>query len=293
MGRNNNTRIRKTYAAAALLLLAAAALFHGLLSPSAAASVHLDDEDDYARETFQIAGRVSDLRGQPLSGVRVTLGGARAARVYTNREGEYRFANLAGGVTYRVTVSKSDYSFDPPSFVFRRLDDDEFPEHTATVTTASISGRVTDFAGRAVRDATVTLSGARSVTVSTDDEGFYRFYRLPAGEHYRVTVTKGGLRFLEPSRVFDELEGHRTADFEGARVHAILGQVLLGGRGLRDVTVRLTGRGVKQTVQTDGAGYFSFNDLPGGTSYTLTASKPGVTFSPSRQTFSLSGDVRV
>ncbi|HEX5707019.1 MAG TPA: hypothetical protein VFX96_06975, partial [Pyrinomonadaceae bacterium] len=41
------------------------------------------------------------------------------------------------------------------------------------------------------------------------------------------------------------------------------------------------------------AGYFSFNDLPGGTSYTLTASKPGVTFSPSRQTFSLSGDVRV
>ncbi|HYN85887.1 MAG TPA: carboxypeptidase-like regulatory domain-containing protein [Pyrinomonadaceae bacterium] len=294
MARSNTTRLRKTFTTAALLLVAASALLAGQLTQTATATVRLDEhEDDYGRETFRIAGRVTDERGRAVAGVRVTLAGARFARAHTDADGEYTFTNLEAGATYRVTLSKADYVFAPPSVVFRRLDSDEFPEHEATGTSASIGGRVTDTYGRPLRDATVTLNGSRASTARTDGEGFYRFDDLPAGGHYRVTVSKSGLRFVEPTRVFDDLEGHRTADFEGVRTSVVWGRVTLGGRGLRDVTVRLAGRGVKEVLQTDAAGYFNFGGVPAGATYTLTVSRPGYAFSPAQMTVSPASDTRV
>jgi vitamin B12 transporter len=78
----------------------------------------------------------------------------------------------------------------------------------------SLSGRITDSQGAAVKGATVTLyvraTNVRATTV-TDERGGYRFERLPEGD-YVVEVTAAG--FSRVSRTFRVERGsHGTLDF--------------------------------------------------------------------------------
>jgi hypothetical protein len=63
--------------------------------------------------------------------------------------------------------------------------------------------------------------------------------------------------------------------------HNISGQVTHNGVGLKDVAIRLERSGVLvNTTQTDNSGHYSFNNLQGGQSYSVTPSKDGYVFAP-------------
>ncbi len=68
---------------------------------------------------------------------------------------------------------------------------------------------------------------------------------------------------------------------------SISGQVSLGGTGLSDVTMILSGAG-SATVVTDASGNYAFSGLANG-SYTITPSKSGLTFSPINSTQTVRG----
>ena len=70
---------------------------------------------------------------------------------------------------------------------------------TAQVSTADLSGTVTDPSGAAVNGAkvTITLLSTGSVhTTTTDDTGHYAFAQLPPG-HYKLTIERSGFSLLE------------------------------------------------------------------------------------------------
>jgi len=61
---------------------------------------------------FDIAGKVTDINGNALSGVTISLSNGQSTT--TNSNGNYRFDNIDKG-TYTVTASKSGYVFTPAS----------------------------------------------------------------------------------------------------------------------------------------------------------------------------------
>jgi Carboxypeptidase regulatory-like domain/Beta-propeller repeat len=67
----------------------------------------------------------------------------------------------------------------------------------------------------------------------------------------------------------------------------ISGRVLLDGKGLAGVTLKLTNRAgsLLQTTVSRSDGFYSFSNLPGGGDYTVTPSKTGYTFSPPFRTY--------
>ena len=88
------------------------------------------------------------------------------------------------------------------------------------------------------------------------------------------------------SRTFTGLNSDQTADFTGAQVYEIFGQVTSSadpGLGIFDVTVTLSGS-ASATIATDATGFFTFFDLAPG-NYTVTPSKAGFTFNPANMTF--------
>ncbi|HEX8117789.1 MAG TPA: carboxypeptidase regulatory-like domain-containing protein, partial [Pyrinomonadaceae bacterium] len=66
----------------------------------------------------RIGGRVADGSGAGLSGATVTLGGARTATTQTDVDGSYLFDSLPSGFNYTVTVSKTNYTFNPQARQF-------------------------------------------------------------------------------------------------------------------------------------------------------------------------------
>jgi hypothetical protein len=65
-----------------------------------------------------IGGQISDEAGNPLSGVMVTLGGAKSGRAMTDANGVYSFANVEAGDFYTLTPERANYSFSPATRSF-------------------------------------------------------------------------------------------------------------------------------------------------------------------------------
>ncbi len=82
---------------------------------------------------------------------------------------------------------------------------------TQIVSIANIGGRVT-LGGNALGNVTMTLSGSRSATDSTDAAGDYSFADLPAGS-YTVTPSKTNYTFHPNNLTFNDLGGNQTANF--------------------------------------------------------------------------------
>ncbi len=66
----------------------------------------------------------------------------------------------------------------------------------------------------------------------------------------------------------------------------VFGRVTEGGSGMPDVNVVISTAGVSDTIKTAADGSYEFPDLPCGEDYTVSAHKPGYTFSPSKYTYS-------
>ncbi|HEX8285830.1 MAG TPA: carboxypeptidase regulatory-like domain-containing protein [Pyrinomonadaceae bacterium] len=232
--------------------------------------------------SFNITGRVAS-GAAGLSGVTVTLSGARSATTTTDASGNYSLAVTSEGA-YTVTPSKANYTFAPASQTFNDPLSNKTADFAATLNRHKISGRVARSNGQAMAGVTVTLSGAQAATATTDAGGNYSFTNLAAGSDYTVTPSRAGYDFAPKSKSFVALGADQTADFAVTPgTFAIGGRVTSAGAGVAGVAVTLSGSKTG-TATTDANGAYSFSVSSEGT-YTVTPSKVNYTFTPASQSF--------
>lgn len=88
-------------------------------------------------ETATVGGAITDVRGRPISGVRVTLDGSLTRTTLTDRRGVFTFTNLPEGEAFVLRAAKPGFTFSPA---------------TRTVTTeGSVQQGTADFNGQPKR----------------------------------------------------------------------------------------------------------------------------------------------
>jgi inhibitor of cysteine peptidase len=241
------------------------------------------------RLTYTISGRITDSASAGQAGVSVTLTGGQSASTQTDPAGNYSFAGLPAGSNYTVTPSKTHYSFSPTSRSFDNLSENQTADFTATLLRYDLAGRVVDAVGTSLAGVSVTLSGAQSGTTTTDANGNYLFASLPAGGNYTLTPTKQFYVFNPVNQAFNNLGGNQIANFSGTLLtYSITGRVTEGSAGVAGVSITLGGS-QSGSLQTDAAGYFTFNGLPAGGNYTITPTHAFFTFLPVFNSFTSLG----
>lgn len=153
--------------------------------------------------------------------------------------------------------------------------------------TFTIAGRVTDANNAGISSVTVTLTGSKSRSATTDSNGSYSFADLAAGGNYTVMVARTNFTFSPTSRSFSNLQSNQTASFAGALANlSARGRVTdAKGNPIPDVDVVLSGAG-SQATKTDAAGNYSFTTIVAGRTYTVTPSKDSYTFAPTNSVLS-------
>jgi hypothetical protein len=219
--------------------------------------------------TYSVSGNVSS------TGVNatVTLSGGASATTMADGSGNFSFPGLSNG-SYTVTPTKAGYTFTPSSATatVSGANVTGLSFTAAAIPTYSISGNVS----AAGANATVTLTGSASGTISADSSGNFTFTGLPNGG-YNVTPTKAGYTFT-PASASSTVNGANVtgANFTATVVtYSISGNVSATGSG---ATVTLGGA-TSATTTADSSGNFTFTGLSNG-SYTVTPAKTGYTFSP-------------
>ena len=174
------------------------------------------------------------------------------------------------------------------------------PTPTPTPTqTFTISGRVTRPDGSA-GTAVVKLSGTRTASLGTDENGNYTFINLPRGGSYTLTPVNNFSRefitYAPGSRSVGDLEGNVTGfDFVQQNAqHTIRGRIVNPqGQPLPGVTVTLVLNGQRSTT-TDTDGSYSFPINIGGDGYSIQPFLSSYSFDPVRAVLpTVTGDVTV
>ena len=166
------------------------------------------------RNKWTISGVVADRLLHGVGGVNVTLSGHDDRTATTDANGNYSFTDLPAGYDYKVSLSKIDYFFDPPTRSYYVLND-ERADFTAT-RMYRISGRVTDSTGRGMMGMTMNVVGPETARVITASDG-----------SYTLTVTTAGNYLLTPSKEQDfyaftpvskalNITDHQTVNFTAA-----------------------------------------------------------------------------
>jgi len=154
------------------------------------------------------------------------------------------------------------------------------------------TNNLTPLAGVSVQ---VGSSAGLSGTQITDASGFFRATAVPSGS-YLLTPSLAGWSFSPTVQGVAVTNAGRAANFIGTRTAAsytINGRVSDGaGMAIPGVSVALTPatRGVAAPFLTNGAGYFTFSNVPNGT-YTVTPSKAGTAFTPVNRSVTVSGGI--
>jgi hypothetical protein len=231
-----------------------------------------------------ISGRATTSNGTALEGVTVTLSGSQAAVTSTDANGAYAFANLPGGGNYTIKMSKTSYSWSPPSLLVNDLSSNQTMNFTGAFITYDIKGRVTED-GVGLGGVSVQLSGSQSNTASTDANGNYSF-TVPSEGNYTVTPSKQNYTFSAASRTFNNLSATQVADFAAARNrHTISGRVTtVNNTGIAGITVSLSGFQAS-TATTDANGDYTFLNVPAGADYSVTPSLQYHSFTPASQSY--------
>lgn len=263
-----------------------------------------------------IAGRISSVSGDPLSGVRIVLrnqNSGQVTHVATDTTGAYKATGLAPG-TYRLTVEA------PESFISKEISDlslsgsqtltEDVALAPAPVEPGELAGKILDSRGRplAHRQVKVVSQATQSVlTVETDARGNYRIPNLPPGTYdvslepgadqlaasksdvhlgpgesarLDLTASKAAATAPPPSQP----SGGSTPPRVTAVTATVHGRVFdENGAGLTGASVRIIDaqRKVAKAVVSDSAGNFRITDLAPG-NYHLEVQPQG--FSPTEAT---------
>ncbi|MDX6694186.1 MAG: hypothetical protein QOF02_1789 [Blastocatellia bacterium] len=247
------------------------------------------------RQTFTVSGQVLDDNNAGLAGIEVEvhneLGGTiRAATSGT--DGSFSFPDLIAGYNYTVAATNNSF-FTFTGQNINALDGDRTLTLKGVRSVYKISGRALDEASHALGAVTVVLSGSRTMTATTDDEGRYAFAGLPAGGSYEVNASKRFYLIGPQHQAFANLGSDREANFDAVlQTHRVSGRVTNGaGDGIIGIAVKLDGPQAS-VVRTGSDGSYALTALDTG-DYTLTASieQDRYTFAPQSLTLpNLSAD---
>jgi len=159
---------------------------------------------------FGVSGQVAASGGGGVSGVTMSFSvvsgsGSVPASVQTDGSGNWSQSGFQPGTTYRVTPSKSGYTFNPTSLDFSGAS--TTLNFTGTQNSFGVSGQVAASGGGGVSGVTMSfsvVSGSGSVpaSVQTDGSGNWSQSGFQPGTTYRVTPSKSGYVFLPSSRSF-------------------------------------------------------------------------------------------
>jgi hypothetical protein len=155
---------------------------------------------------YSISGYMRNTFGAGISGVSVKLSGSAAGSVTTGSNGYYQFANLSAG-GYQISVAKSGYKFYPATLNYTALSGNLVDQNSTGKRGYYIRGTVQNSAGTGVSKAMVLLTGADTLSVTTDDNGNYEFVDLDEENGYVVTASKDGYNFDPPVRSTSTLSG--------------------------------------------------------------------------------------
>lgn len=173
-----------------------------IIAGPAADSTHVSNV--YLNDVRNSISGIVTSRIAPLSGVKLTLEGARTATTTSDATGAYRFSNLPVGA-YTVRASQLGVDFLPASITIDKLDGlNKFDQNFTGGFT--VSGLITD----AGTHSPVVLNGPYTATTSTDSTGHYTFSLVPAGS-YVVMPTSQQSSFNPPSQQV-MVAGHTLVD---------------------------------------------------------------------------------
>jgi len=151
-----------------------------------------------------ISGHVKDNNGNPLAGIRMTVGqpGSQGNHVFTDENGFYAFTNLSRGSTYSLSPDSSTlYDFVPASKVFESLTGDQVVDFVGTKQPSNL------IAGRVIEAATgIALSGIRvdlsmnleNESTFTGPSGTFSFGEKRSNRGYTVRVPDQSTFIFEP-----------------------------------------------------------------------------------------------
>lgn len=230
--------------------------------------------------TYEISGTVTISGGAALPGV--TLSGLPGDPV-SDVNGDYS-VTVDHGWSGTVTPSLTAYTFDPVSITYSSVSSTQVQDYTGTLNTYSIYGVVTVSGGNELEG--VTLNGLPENPV-TDFTGNYSA-TVDYGWSGTVTPALTGYTFDPVSIDYSSVAADQLQDYTATpNTHVIDGYVRTGGgAGIGGVLMS----GLPGDPLTDATGYYSGNVLY-GTSYTVTPTLTGYSFTPASTTYSpVTGD---
>lgn len=237
-------------------------------------------------QTYMLSGNVSPLPDG--SGVTIALTGDASGSVVTDSSGNYSIGNLANG-TYTVTLSKSGYTFTPPSQTIK-INGANSPNVNFTATAAQQTWTISGTIGPASLGVgtLLTLSGAASMTTTADASGNYSFAGLSNGS-YTVTPSKNGYTF-NPPKLPVSINGANAPGINFTAISTqtwnISGTINPASDGMGAVVILSGSPSAYATA--DASGSYSFKNVPNG-NYTVTPTKTGYTFNPGNLQVTISG----
>lgn len=230
--------------------------------------------------TFKVSGRATAFGGAALSDVNVRVEGDYYSETVTDADGFYSFEGIPAGVSINLSANRFGATLVPVLAQFPNLQRDEELDFTGDPPFV-IKGQVKNEAGIGLSvPVTITSEdGSLNLTVPTYD-GHYYFVVPPRGNY---TVTPGPdpaseFTFSPASKTFNNVRVDQTFDFLGQRPPRIFGRIEEGeySYGLGSVRVTLTGPTLQTPLvqTTDSYGYFFFENLERGATYTVTPTDP-------------------
>ncbi len=134
----------------------------------------------------------------------------------TSADGNYSFANLTNGGSYKVTAEKQSYTFNTialNNITTNQVNTVITGTPVVVNTTYTISGTVRN-GTTGLQGVTVTAtSNGNSLTSVTNASGVYSFANLAAGQNYTVVASNAGQSFLPATTTFSNLSSNQTLNF--------------------------------------------------------------------------------
>ncbi|HUT28484.1 MAG TPA: PQQ-binding-like beta-propeller repeat protein [Sedimentisphaerales bacterium] len=228
-------------------------------------------------QTYAISGHVRTADGAAIEGVAISAG-ADIEDTLTDSGGYYEL-KVPPGWSGTVTLTKTDWGFDPPSRAYSSIAADQ-NDQDYTGIQPKISGYVTDSEGGGVPAVAVSAdNGGGSDT--TDEAGYYE---ITVAYNWSGTVTpvKAGWDITPADWTYNGVVADQTNQNYTAFQPRISGYVRdLSAIGMEGVLVSADGGG---SDTTDGNGYYELT-VPYNWSGTVTPVKAGWDINPASWTY--------
>ncbi|MDX6182696.1 glycosyl hydrolase family 18 protein [Flavobacterium sp. Fl-77] len=237
---------------------------------------------------FSVSGTV--LNGTtPVSAATISaVSGATTLTAVSDAAGNYTVANLVSGSDYTVTITKTGLTFTPASTVYTAINSNKTLSFTQTVVNPvyyTVSGTVLNGTTPVSGVMVSATSGTTTLTAVSDAAGNYTVANLVSGSNYTVTAAKSGLTFTPASTVYNAISANKTLSFTQNVVtpvyYTVSGTAKNGTTAVAGVTVSATSGTTTLTAVSDASGNYILSNLIAGSDYIVTASKTGLSFSPS------------